>query len=102
VDFRQPEQPLYYDATAGAIASCGLIELSKVTSGAESEKFLSSAVQILKAMEENWCDWSESEDSILQMGSESYRKGIHTPIIYGDFFFVEAILKLKGSDFLIW
>ena len=23
-------------------------------------------------------------------------------IIYGDFYFTEAILKLKGSDFLIW
>jgi len=29
-------------------------------------------------------------------------RGQHIPIIYGDFFFAEAILKLTGSDFLPW
>ena len=53
-------------------------------------------------MEESWCDWSEDEDSILQMGTEAYTWGIHKPIIYGDYFFAEAIFKLKGYDFLPW
>ncbi len=35
-------------------------------------------------------------------GSEAYTRGIHKPIIYGDYFFVEAIFKLKGNDFLPW
>jgi len=102
LDFRQPKTPMYYDSTAGAIAACGLIELSKITKGQESIYFLSSAIEILKHMEENWCDWSEEEDSILQMGSERYTGGIHIPIIYGDYFFTEAILKLKGNSFLAW
>ena len=102
LDFRQPEEPLYYDSTAGAIVACGLIELAKITHGEESEKYLSAAIHILQAMEENWCDWTDEEDSILQMGSEMYGRGVHTPIIYGDFFFVEAILKLKGEKFLVW
>ena len=29
-------------------------------------------------------------------------KFIHMPIIYGDFFFAEAIFKLRGNDFLVW
>ncbi|MBO5240540.1 MAG: glycoside hydrolase family 88 protein [Clostridia bacterium] len=103
LDFRQPEEPLYYDSTAGAIAACGLIELAKnVESEEEKEKYLSAAINILKAMESSWCNWSKNEDSILQMGSERYTKGIHMPIIYGDYFFAEAILKLKGTDFLAW
>ena len=102
VDFCQPKEPLYYDSTAGAIAACGLIELSKLVHEEEKEKFLSSALNILKAMEEKWCEWGEAEDSILQMGSEAYTRGIHMPIIYGDMFFAEAILKLKGLSFLIW
>lgn len=102
LDFRQPETPVVYDSTAGAIASCGLIELAKNTDGKEQEKYLSAAINILKAMEKNWCDFSETEDSILQMGSLRYGKEEHMPIIYGDYYFVEAILKLKGSDFLPW
>ena len=102
LDFRQPEEPLYYDSTAGAIASCGLIELAKLTTGSESVEFLTSALNILKAMERKWCDWTEQEDSILQMGSLMYEKEHHMPIIYGDYFFAEAIFKLKGFGFLPW
>ena len=101
-DFRQPEEPKRYDSTAGAITACGLIEIAKNTQGEESEKYLSAAINILKAMEKNWCDWSGENDSILQMGKEEYHYGEHRNIIYGDFYFTEAILKLKGSDFLIW
>jgi hypothetical protein len=28
--------------------------------------------------------------------------GVHTPIIYGDYYYVEALLKLKGSEFCPW
>ena len=101
-DFRQPATPVYYDSTAGAICACGLIEIARALDGEEKEKYLSAALNILKAMEKEWCDYSDCEDSILQMGTEDYKMGHHMPIIYGDFFFTEAILKLRGSDFLIW
>lgn len=102
LDFCQPAEPLYYDSTAGAIAACGLIEIAKAVDEAEKAYYLSAAVKILKAMEKHWCDWTEKEDSILQMGSEAYTHGIHMPIIYGDYFFAEAVLKLKGNEFLPW
>lgn len=103
LDFCQPETPVLYDSTAGAIAACGLIELAKNTdSETEQEKFLTSALNILQAMEKAWCDWSDREDSILQMGSLRYGQEEHMPIIYGDYFFAEAVLKLKGTDFLSW
>ena len=102
VDFRQPQVPLYYDSTAGAIAACGLIEIAKNVAESEKEKFLLPAINILRAMEKAWCNFREDEDSILQMGTEAYNWGQHIPIIYGDFFYTEAILKLKGSNFLVW
>ncbi len=101
-DFRQPEEPNRYDSTAGAIAACGLIELAKAVPEHEQRMYITAAVKMLKAMESEWCDWSESNDSILQMGSEGYSYGIHKPIIYGDYYFTEAILKLLGSEFLPW
>ena len=101
LDFRQPATPLYYDSTAGAIASCGLIELARILPD-DAEYYLGSALSILKAMDDKWCDYSIDTDSMLLMASERYTSGIHMPIIYGDYYYVEAITKLLGSTFLPW
>lgn len=97
-DFHQPKEEKLYDNTAAVCAACGIIELYKVT---KDERYLNGAIKILQALEED-CIFDDSDESILQKGMESYSKGEHLHIIYGDFFLVEAILKLKGSDFLIW
>lgn len=107
VDFKAPPEPVYYDSTAGVIAACGLLEIAKHVSETEAGVFAGAAVNILKATDREFCNYSDSEDSIVQMGTERYPvnetiPGVHIPIIYGDFFFVEAMLKLKGNDFLIW
>lgn len=108
IDFDAPRSPSYIDTTAGVCTACGLIEISKALGDECGEKYLAAAIKTLRSIEEKYVDYSEDNDSILQMGSERYPhreedfKGIHIPIIYGDFFLVEAILKLKGSDFLIW
>lgn len=105
-DFRCPEDPVIYDSTAGAIAACGLIEIAKQVPEFEKPLYIKQAIKLLKAMEEKFCDWSEEEDSIVQMGTERYHgkdgKGIHIPIIYGDYFFVEALFKLRGNEFIPW
>ena len=44
----------------------------------------------------------EDTDPLLLMGTGSYVKEIHIPIVYGDYFFTEALLKLKGREFLPW
>lgn len=101
VDFRAPKEPVYYDATAGAIAASGLLEIANWVPENEKDMYISAAVSMLKALEAAWCDWSLEEDSILQNGTERYGDG-PKPIIYGDYFFAEAILKLKGNEFLAW
>ena len=103
-DFRSPKNPVIYDSTAGAIAACGLIELANCVGKYEKNMYLNSAINILKALESNFCNWDDNEDSILQMGTERYHsdKGRHIPIIYGDYYFIEAIYKLKGFEYLIW
>ncbi len=102
LDFRAPDEPVKYDSTAGAVAACGLVEIAKHVGEHEKNLYLSAAIKMLKAMEERWCDWTDSEDGILLYGSEKYDFGIHMHIIYGDYFFTEAILKLMDSDFLPW
>ena len=102
VDFRSPDEPVLYDSTAGACAACGLIEIAKNVPEFESRMYIDAAMRILAVLEREFCDWSDNEDSVLQMGTEAYSRGIHMPIIYGDFFFAEAIFKLRGNDFLVW
>ncbi|MBR5439429.1 MAG: glycoside hydrolase family 88 protein [Clostridia bacterium] len=100
-DFNQPKTPAYYDSTAGAVVACGLIEIGKIL-GNDGIEYLETAISVLKALEEKCCNFGLEEDGILQMGTECYGKGIHIPIIYGDYYFTEAIIKLKGNNFLPW
>ena len=101
-DFRSPEEPVIYDSTAGAITACGLIELSKHVGEHEKGMYLNAAVKMLKAMEEKFCNWEENVDYIVGYGTERYGSGEHMPIIYGDFYFAEAIYMLRGGEIKIW
>lgn len=108
VDFCAPQEPVLYDSTAGVCTACGLLELAKYVSEEEARKYTQEAINILKACDEKFCNYEDDEDALVLMGTERYPKnetewkGVHIPIIYGDFFFVEAMLKLKGNDFFIW
>ena len=103
-DFRAPKTPIVKDSTAGAIAACGLIEIAKSVGGYEQKLYIEAAMKILKALEAKCCNWSENEQAILGMGTVAYHfeGGQHIPIIYGDYYFIEAILKLKGNELLFW
>ncbi len=98
-DFRAPKEPVLYDTTAGVIAACGMITIAQNLPENEGRLYLDYAVKIIKDTEENFCNWEDSEDSIVQMGSESYhtQKG-QLPIIYGDFYFAEAVSLLMGFN----
>ncbi len=110
VDFRAPSQPVYYDSTAGACAACGLIELAKILPEDEGGMYMHAAVEMLKAMEEKFCDFDPANDHMLGYGTVRYpcegldfaKCNVHVSIIYGDYFFTEAVLKLLGSEFLPW
>lgn len=105
VDFRSPDEPVLIDTTAAACAACGLLEIADNVGEYEKDMYLGAAIRILKALEEKYCDWTDKEDSILQMGTEAYNCreiGRHAPIIYGDYYFAEAIYKLRGNDMLFW
>jgi len=102
-DFRSPPDPVIYDSTASGLSACALLEIAKAVPELERETYINAALNILKAADKKFCNWEENEDSIVQMGTGAYHdKRHHYPIIYGDFFFIEAVYKLKEFDFLIW
>ncbi len=105
IDFRAPEEPVLIDTTSGAIAASGLCEIAKSVGENERGTYLFAAEKILCALAE-YCDWDPETDGVLGMGSEAYNpgsdKGHHMPIIYGDYFFAEALYKLRGGRLLFF
>ena len=102
-DFRSPAEPVIYDTSAGLIAACGLIELSRVVSEYESAMYYNAALRFIKAIEEKFADWSDDTDAIISHGTEAYHASRHhIDMIYTDFYFVEAINKLKGYNTFLW
>lgn len=104
-DFRAPEEPVYYDSTAGACTACGLLEIAKHVPEYEKPLYRESALRMLRAMEKRFCNWNVEEDGILGMGKAAYHEKetqTQLPIIYGDYFLAEAILRLMEKDFWIW
>lgn len=103
VDFRQPKEPAWEDSTAAAIGACGLIEISRHVGELEQELYRNAAVKLLKTLEEKRCNWGKENDCILEKCTASYHSQEHEfNIIYGDYYFMEAIFKLKGNDVFLW
>jgi len=110
VDFRAPSEPVYYDSTAGACAACGLIELAKLLPEDEGGMYMNAAVNILRAMGDKFMNFDPATDDMLGYGTVRYpapgldfsKCGVHVSIMYGDFFYTEAVLKLLESDFNPW
>ncbi len=103
VDFRQPEEPHLEDSTAAAIAACGMIEISKHCEGADQRIYHNAAIRLLRALDEKRCNWSEEADNILEKCTVAYHDEKHEfSIIYGDYYFIEAIWKLTEQELFIW
>lgn len=109
VDFRSAEEPVMYDTTAGACAACGLIELAKLLPENEGGMYMNAAVNMLKAMGERCCNFDTGNDHMLDFGTVRFpvdgdmkKAEVHISIIYGDYFYTEAVLKLLGSEFFPW
>lgn len=103
VDFRQPAEPDLEDSTAAAIAACGLIEIAKHVNDFEKGMYINAALKLLKTLDEKRCNWNMDCDCILKNCTAAYHvKEHHFSIIYGDYYFMEAIFKLKGNDIFLW
>ena len=99
-DFCQPADDPLKDACAGAVASSGLLELARITG---EETFFDAGCRILEALDAQCADWSEDYPAILTRCTGSYHgNDHHIAMTYADFFFMEAVLKLQGDDFLFW
>ena len=102
-DFEQPEVPAWEDCAAAAIAASGLIELAEQLDEKEGKPYLRQALRLLKTLYVYRCNWSREEDCILENCTAAYHgKEHHIHMIYGDYFFMEAVFRLCQPMVSMW
>lgn len=105
-DFRLPHGvPRFRDSSAGACAASGLLLLSEKVAETEASVFRSAAIRMLKSLYKNYGAWDDpAEEGLILHGTSHFPEGknVDIPLIYGDYFFVEGLARLKGSRTLFW
>lgn len=102
VDFCQPVDCKWQDGTAAAIAACGLLEIEKYAAEDEKTVYRQAAVKLLKALDEEAC-WDEEKDYIIEKCTAAFHDENHDfPMMYADYYFIEAIWKLCGQESFMW
>ena len=103
VDFCQDEGLDWEDSTAAAIAACGMLEIASHVPENEKLFYHETAVKLLRTLEEKRCRWDTDADYIVENGSVTYHDEKHNfPIVYGDYYFTEAIFKLCSREWFMW
>ncbi|WJH37427.1 glycoside hydrolase family 88 protein [Paenibacillus sp. CC-CFT747] len=99
-DFRLPsheQEPR--DTSAAAIAASGLLELAELVPAEEAGLYRSGAERMLRALTERYATWNRPEHEAILTGGTANKPagwGIDVSLIYGDYFYTEAVAKLCG------
>ncbi|WP_379138612.1 glycoside hydrolase family 88 protein [Paenibacillus sp. sgz500958] len=105
-DFRAPaEIGDLRDSSAASCAASGMLLLSTLVGEAEAAEYRQGAERIMQSLYRNYGTWDQpDEEGLLLHGTSNYPGGqnIDVPLIYGDFFYVEALARLKGQGPFYW
>ena len=103
-DFRQPAEPALKDNVAGNVAACGLLELARALPELEGKFYFDAAIRILKAQEQDAANWELNDPAIFTKCTSAWHDlpGRHITMTYGDYYFIEAVNKLRGDGLLFW
>lgn len=95
------EGPHYPDSSADAIAANGLLRLAALTGDNE---YRSKAIQLLEMLSQQAFDQRSDAQGLLNHGTQHapHNYGIDTYVIYGDYFYLEALLQLTKQAPEFW
>ncbi len=103
VDFIQPSDITWEDSTAAAIAACGMLEIASFPECSDPDKYMAAAMKLLKVLTDCRVNWNKDEDDLLLKCTAAYHDKNHEfSIIYGDFFYIEALCKIAGVGIHMW
>lgn len=91
-----------HDTSAAACAASGLLELAALS---DNTHYREAALATLEALHRQCATWDEPhEEGLLREGTEHHPAGrnVNTSLIYGDYYFLEALLKVAGLGLIYW
>lgn len=101
-DFDDPKIPnAPKDASAAAIAACGLLELAgQVEDKKLKEKYISAARNFIKILSSKEYFSGDTNQALLlhSTGHHPQNSEIDVPIIYADYYYMEALLRLRKIE----
>ena len=101
-DFDDPRIPnAPKDASAAAVAACGMLELSGLVKDKKlKEKYFSAAKHFIETLSSKAYLSNDTNQALLLHSTGHHPKGteIDVPIIYADYYFMEALLRLKRIE----
>ena len=90
------------DASAAAVSVCGLLEMCKYLdeSDPDREIYKNAADQMMRALIQKCANLSETNDGLLWHVTHALPqgRGIDEAAVYGDYFYLEALLRYKKPD----
>ncbi|MDN4617533.1 glycoside hydrolase family 88 protein [Paenibacillus sp. PsM32] len=107
-DFRAPDDQLHIkDSTAAACAASGMLELAYLLEQDQDSRasiYRDHATATVESLFKDYTPQNDNEEALIIKGTASYpaRAEVEVPIIYGDYFFLEALAKLKGETHIFW
>ncbi|WP_226671162.1 glycoside hydrolase family 88 protein [Metabacillus litoralis] len=87
------------DSSAASIAASGLLEIADMVPSNEKQLYANAATKILTSLTENYGTWDQPEHQGILVGGTGNKpvdENINVSLIYGDYYYVEAIAKLNG------
>lgn len=100
-DFDSPDIPnTYRDSSASAVFACGLIDIAEQLDDKDlSEQYIDLAKQLIESLWQNYSSRNTDIPAILLQGSRSVPHGyMNHALIYGDYYFFEALVRLYKPD----
>ncbi|MEP3383765.1 MAG: glycoside hydrolase family 88 protein, partial [Flavobacteriaceae bacterium] len=101
-DFDDPKIPnAPKDASAAAIAACGMLELSaSVENSMLKAKYVKAAKRFIQILSSDTYLSGDANQAILlhSTGHHPNNSEVDVPIIYADYYFMEALLRLKSIE----
>lgn len=92
------------DTSASMCAACGLLELARYVEEETSTYYRDWAEKMVTAVYDHW--WIPEKERQGLIGGGTFNcpagKGIHESLIYGDYFFTEAVTRLMGESMIFW
>lgn len=92
------------DTSASACTACGLLELAEHVPDCEKEVYRKAAVRMLQSLADHYSNLDNDKQCILREGTGhcTANQNVNVGLIYGDYFFMEAVSRLLGNRDIFW